>query len=281
MFRQNLHTHSHFSDGKASPEAVVKSALDQNINCLGFSDHAPVPFENSFSIKPGQLNNYCTEIRRLRFEYAQGIDILLALEIDYIPGLMENFGAFKKASALDYVIGSVHLVGQNDPENLWFIDGPLVETYDDGLTRFFGNDIQKAVSAFYRQTNQMIENETFDVIGHFDKIKMHNQNRFFTEDEKWYQKLVFESLELIKAHDLIVEVNTRGLYKKRAQDFFPSTWILKELLKMDIPVIVSSDAHQPEELQLLFSEAHQALLATGHKKTMRFTQGKWHGFAIV
>ncbi len=281
MFRQNLHTHSLFSDGKATPEAVVKSALDQNISCLGFSDHAPVPFENSFSIKSDLLPAYCAEIRRLQFEYAQQIDILLALEVDYIPGLMENFGAIKTASALDYIIGSVHLVGQNDPENLWFIDGPLVETYDDGLERFFGNDIQKAVSAFYRQTNQMIENETFEVIGHFDKIKMHNQNRFFTEDEKWYQKLVFETLELIKAHDLIVEVNTRGLYKKRAQDFFPSTWILKELSKMDIPVIVSSDAHKPDELQLLFAEAHQALLATGHKKTMRFTQGKWHGFAIA
>ena len=281
MFRQNLHTHSEFSDGKASPEEVVKSALDQKINCLGFSDHAPVPFENTFSIKTGQLSAYCDEIRRLQLQYRPDIDILLALEIDYIPGLMENFRRFKTASALDYVIGSVHLIGKDNPEHLWFIDGPLIETYDMVLARFFDNDIRKAVTAFYDQTNQMIVNETFDVIGHFDKIKMHNNNRYFTEDEKWYQKLVFETLQLIKENDLIVEVNTRGLYKKRAQDFFPSTWILKELAKLDIPVIVSSDAHQPDELQLCFSEANQALLAAGHKKTMRFTQGKWHGFAIA
>lgn len=281
MFRQNLHTHSLFSDGKASPEAVVREALRQKLNCLGFSDHAPVPFENDFSIKQHELTAYCTEIRRLQQTYQAEIAILLALEIDYIPGLMEGFSHFKKEADLDYVIGSVHLVGKEKPENLWFIDGPLVETYDAGLEQFFGKDIQLAVKAFFSQTNQMIENEVFDVIGHFDKIKMHNKNRYFTEDENWYRKLVFETLDLIKKNNLIVEVNTRGLYKKRAQDFFPSSWILKQLAVMDIPVIVSSDAHQPEEIQLLFPEAFQALKATGHKKTMRFVDGKWHGFDIA
>ena len=36
-----------------------------------------------------------------------------------------------------------------------------------------------------------------DIIGHFDKIKMHNQDRYFSEDEPWYRDLVMELLDTI------------------------------------------------------------------------------------
>lgn len=275
MTGQNLHTHSTYSDGKATPDAVIEAALAQGMHCLGFSDHAPVPFDNSFSIRPGELEKYCTSISDLKQKFRERLSIHLALEIDYIPGLMEGFDAMFRHCDLAYRIGSVHLVGKNDPEKLWFIDGPLVETYDEGLKRFFDNDIRRAVTAFYAQTNQMVEKETFDVIGHFDKIKMHNQQRFFREDEAWYRTLVCETLQLIKQKDLIVEVNTRGLYKKRSDSFFPSVWIIAEMKRLDIPVLISSDAHQPAELQLLFPEAIAAVKLAGYRAVMQFSDSGW------
>ena len=51
MQQFNLHTHSIFSDGKSTPEEVVVEAINQGMKVLGFSDHSPVPFENSFAIK--------------------------------------------------------------------------------------------------------------------------------------------------------------------------------------------------------------------------------------
>lgn len=275
MTGTNFHTHSSFSDGKEAPEAYVKEAIRLGMNTIGFSDHAPMPFKNTFSIQSGNFLPYCNEIRRLQKEYAGIIGIYLGLEIDFIPGMMEDFAGLIREGNLDYTIGSVHLIGNDQEENLWFTDGPKRETYDDGLQKFFGGNIRKAVKAFYDQTNQMIESQSFDVIGHFDKVKMHNQNRYFTEDEKWYSDLIDETLELIRNKQIIVEVNSRGLYKQRSTDFFPSLNILHKMHKMRIPLIISSDAHQPGEIQMLFSEAVQAVKSAGYQSVMRFTSSGW------
>ena len=268
----NLHTHSNFSDGKANAEDVVIEAINQGLEVLGFSDHSPVPFENTFAIKNDNVNNYITTIKSLKEKYQDKIDIYCSMEMDFIPGIVKNFKKTKEELGLDYMIGSVHLVG-NDIERLWFIDGSKVETYDEGLNNYFNGDIKKGVKAFFYQYNELIETEEFDIVGHFDKIKMHNRDRYFLEEDKWYRDLLMETLTLIKEKSLIVEVNTRGIYKKRSSDFYPSAWILPIMRELNIPVVISSDAHLPNELTLCFKEAEDALKAAGYKETMCFQNG--------
>ena len=268
----NLHTHSNFSDGKASAEEVVTEAIKQGLKVLGFSDHSPVPFENNFAIKSDEIGNYISTIKSLKEKYKNEIDIICSMEMDFIPGIVKDFRKTKMELGLDYLIGSVHLVG-NDTEKLWFIDGSKVETYDEGLNNYFNGNIKKGVKAFFYQYNEMIETEEFDIVGHFDKIKMHNRDRYFHEEDKWYRDLLMETLTLIKEKSLIMEVNTRGIYKKRSSDFYPSTWVFPIMKEMNIPVVISSDAHKPEELTLCFDEAEKALKAAGYKETMCFQNG--------
>ncbi len=271
----NLHTHTHYSDGLKPPIDYVNEAIRMGMKTLGFSDHSPLPFDNPFSIKANDYQDYCNEIRTLKERYKNQIDIYLGLEIDYIPGMSTNFSSLKDMGNLDYVIGSVHLVGKGDAKDLWFTDGPNREIYDEGLQMFYDNNIQLGVKAFYEQTNRMIDSQQMDVVGHLDKIKMHNQNRYFTEDENWYRNLVMETLTLISERGLIAEVNTRGIYKRRCDSLFPSTWVLKEMHKLSIPIIISSDAHRPEELKMLFPEAYEAVKKAGYAEAMRFTGKGW------
>jgi histidinol-phosphatase (PHP family) len=275
MIHQNLHTHTHYSDGKMPPVDYVHEAIRQRMKTLGFSDHSPLSFDNPFSIKMESYQDYCREIRALKKQFENEIEIYLALEIDFIPLMSEDFKSLKEAGSLDYVIGSVHLVGQGREDKLWFTDGPHTDTYDEGLRKFYDNDIRKGVRAFYEQTNRMIESQEMDVVGHFDKIKMHNHDRYFTEGEAWYKKLVMETLGLIRDKGLIAEINTRGIYKKRCDSLFPSPWIIKEMKKMNIPIIISSDAHQPAELQMLFAEAVEAAKQAGYTETMIFRKNGW------
>lgn len=280
MTGQNLHTHTHYSDGGKPPDDYVQQALATGMHALGFSDHSPLPFDNPFSVKEEAFDAYCTEIRQLKQLYEGRLNIFLGLEIDFIPAMSEDFAGLKKRGQLDYVIGSVHLVGSHSEENLWFTDGPLTETYDDGLQKFYGNDIRKAVKAFYHQTNRMIETQAMDVVGHFDKVKMHNQGRYFSEDEPWYRALAMETLELIRQKGLIAEVNTRGIYKKRCDSLFPSPWILEAMQQMDIPVLISSDAHLPDELQMLFPQALEAVKHAGYGELMVFGSKGWRSVSI-
>lgn len=281
MIGYNFHTHTHYSDGRDTPEAFVKQAIALNMKALGFSEHSPLPFDNKFSIKEKDLQQYAAEVRGLAEDFKDQLDIFLSIEMDYIPGLSENFDSLRQRAGLDYVIGSVHLVGSDCEENLWFTDGPDVAAYDAGLQKFYGGDIRRAVKAFYRQTNEMIETQQFDVIGHWDKIKMHNQNRYFTEDEAWYKNLTLETLELIASKRLIAEVNTRGLYKKRSDSLYPSQWLLEAMYERGVPVIISSDAHHPSELMLEFDIAIRAVKEAGYRSVLVFGSNGWQEKPLV
>lgn len=257
----NYHTHSLYCDGKEPLSAFVTAAEKLHYTQLGFSSHAPVPFENDFGIKEEEIDPYCREIDEL--QQHTPVTLLKSLECDFIPGQSKSFDAFREEHHLDYIIGGVHLVLPPHSEDLWFIDGSKREVYDDGLDRLFGHNIRQAVTCFWEQTFEMIETEHFEIIAHFDKIKMHNQHRFFEDDEPWFQVLADKALQLIKQRDLIIEVNTRGLYKKRCDAFYPSTTLLQKARKLDIPVIISSDAHKSEDLGQFCPEARDELMRCG------------------
>ncbi len=279
----NFHQHSVFSDGKDTPEKYIEKALEKEFTAIGFSEHSPLPFDTDFSLKEDKINDYVEELDRLKKLYQNGLEIYRSLEIDFIPGLSEDFEKWKSACKTDYAIGGVHLVkpGNSSSDDIWFIDGPDRNIYDEGLEEYFGGDIKKAVKTYFMQINQMITSNVFDVIAHFDKIKMHNQNRFFTEDEKWYRNLIDETLTLIKEKNIIVEVNTRGVYKKRSNDFFPDGVTLQKVIKMNIPLIVSADAHKSGEIDMLLDKAAERIVTLGGKSIMYFQKGEWKEQPLV
>ncbi len=272
----NLHTHSVYSDGKSQPREIVEEAIRQGLTTLGFSEHSPLPFDNNFSVKEADMPRYVAEIAQLKEEFKGKIDLYCGLEADYLTGVSEPFAVTKEKYHLDYLIGGVHLVGQSaNPDEIWFIDGPKWEVYDEGLQKFFDGDIRRAVRRFFEQSNEMIENESFDIIAHFDKIKMHNRDRYFHEDEPWYRKLALETLDLIREKGLIMEINTRGIYKKRYNGFYPSPWLMEEACKMHIPAIISADAHHFSEITLEFAAAEEALKKAGYRSVVNYRDGHW------
>lgn len=264
----NYHTHSLYCDGKSTLEEHVREAEKCGLLQLGFSSHSSVPFENNFAISEERIPEYVKEIDHL--QQKTDITLLKSLECEFVPGITKDFDVWHTTYNLDYVIGGVHLVQPPHGDGLWFIDGSKQEIYDNGLRELFNNDIKAAVTAFWEQTFEMLETQHLDIIAHFDKIKMHNRDRFFTEDENWYKVLADKAIQLIKRHDVIIEVNTRGLYKKRCDHFYPSTELLMKARKADIPVIVSSDAHKAEELTLFVPEALEELQRCGFDHTARF-----------
>ncbi len=290
----NLHPHSVYSDGKSQPREIVEEAVRQGLTTLGFSEHSPLPFDNNFSVKSADMPRYVSEIAQLKEEFKDKIDLYCALEADYLTGVSEPFAVTKERYHLDYLIGGVHLVIEPalrqaqgpkvvepvetptiSADEIWFIDGPKWEVYDEGLQKFFDNDIRRAVRRFFEQSNEMIENEQFDIIAHFDKIKMHNRERYFHEDELWYRKLALETLDLIREKGLVMEVNTRGIYKKRYNGFYPSPWLMEEACKMGIPTIISADAHHFSEITLEFTAAEEALKKAGYRSVVNFKDGCW------
>jgi histidinol-phosphatase (PHP family) len=273
MIKTNYHTHCNYCDGNAPLRDYVLEAIKHNFKTIGFTSHSPITDDNGFSINHADVPKYVEDVNALKREFEEQIEILLSFEFEYIPGITRPMKEVAKEWNFDYVLGAVHLILGREPvvsaKDLWFTDGPDIKHYDYGFYEFFGGDIRKAVKAFYHQTNLMIEAESLDIIGHFDKVKMNNKGRFFQEDEKWYNDLVNETIDLIKQKNVIVEVNTRGIYKQRYNDYFPSVDILKRLKKRCIPVTISSDAHTPTDLNLLWEDTYNNLLKLDFKSAGR------------
>jgi histidinol-phosphatase (PHP family) len=276
----NHHTHTTFCDGSHPPADYVKAAIEQNFSVLGFSSHAPLPFENTFALREERVDEYCSTIRSLSYQFASQLEIHLSMEIDFIPGLLEDFAWWKKRANLDYVIGGVHLLVPPAHERLWFIDGPKREIFDEGLQNLFGNDIRLAVKTYFDQMSQMIVQQQPDVIAHLDKIKMHNQERFFSVNDAWYLDLLNHTLDLIKEKGCIVEVNTRGIYKGRCNELFPDLSTLQKIRELNIPVTLSSDAHAPEDLSKEYPHALEVIKAAGIKELMVYSYGKWRTVGV-
>lgn len=281
MVKCNLHTHSLYCDGRGRLSDYVDTAIAQGVNVLGFSSHAPVKFSNQFSIDENRIEDYMDEIASLNQINGAKISLYTGLECDYIPSFSMPFQNFREKYNLDYVIGGVHLVENTENKQLWFIDGPHSEEYERGLKEVFGGDVKNGVTRYFHQMMEMIETQNFEILAHLDKIKMHNAERFFSEEDDWYRNLCMDVVGLLKHRNIIVEINTRGIYKKRCPDFYPSRFILEQLLKNKVRITLSSDAHQPEELVLLLDDAAKFAKEIGYGEIWSIgSDKKWIEIAI-
>jgi histidinol-phosphatase (PHP family) len=267
----NYHCHTNFCDGKKPVAEVVAHAKSIGMLAIGLSSHAPLPFDNKWSMRPESFDSYLDEIGKAK-EQNQGIQVYAGLEVDFIPGKISPFD-FKQR--LDYTIGSVHFV-----DNTWEIDN----TYDvfiTGLKNYFGGNIRQAVARYYELTREMVKTTPPTIVGHIDKIKMHNRgNRFYMEEEPWYREQIDLTLDAVAKAGCIIEVNTRGLYQNKTDTTYPSPWILHEILRKNIPVTLSSDAHHPDDLLNRFPETACELVDIGFKKIRILLNGKWTDVAF-
>jgi len=273
MIWTNYHGHCNYCDGKGKIEDYVLKAIDLKMPVIGISSHAPVPFDCFWTMKEENLNTYNKEVEDLKVRYADKITILKSLELDYLP----QFGGFNQNVLenidLDYRIGSIHFIDRQSDGKFWGIDGSF-EEFKIGLKDIFKDDIKAAVKRFYELTREMINTQDFEIIGHFDKIKMHNVvELLFDESEDWYINEIESVLELIKKKNIIVEINTKS-YERNGL-LFPGAEIFPLLKKYDIPITINSDAHLPEKLQSSYLEVAKMLYDAGFDKFREYKNGEW------
>jgi histidinol-phosphatase (PHP family) len=267
----NFHSHCNYCDGKGTLADYAAKAESLNMASIGFSSHAPVPFSVSWTMKKDELVKYLAEIEALKKVYPR-LQLYKGLEIDFIP---DTVAPKDFEHLLDYTIGSIHFVESFADGKPWEIDGsPIV--FKDGLTKIFKDSYKDAVSRYFELTRQMIETSCPTIVGHLDKIKIQNhEGKFFSESDAWYQHQMTETLNMIADSGAIVEINTRGIYQKKSHTTYPSPWVIELMRLRHIPVTISSDAHDPEDLINQFEETASLLYTLGYRKISILKDGSW------
>lgn len=275
MYWTNYHSHCKYCDGTDIMEKYLHEAIIQKVKGYGFSSHAPLPFDTKWAMNYASVSSYLEKASYLKDKFRDLLQVYIGLEVDFIPGVIGPRSSFIQSLKMDYVIGVVHFVECFEDGHHWEIDGST-STFKEGLKKIFKNDIRKAVKRYYELIRQMIVYECPEIVGHLDKIKVHNTKKiFFQEEEPWYRKEVLKTLQIIQKAGCILEVNTRSLYKKKLKEAYPSNWILEYAYEMKIPVMLNSDAHHPEEITRDYEKMAHTLNQIGFTELRVLLDGKW------
>lgn len=267
MRLSSFHTHTYFCDGTDSVELLCEKAVEKGFSALGFSSHAPLPrgcgLVSDWHMSAPDLERYIAEVRRAKEKWADRLEVFLGLEVDYIKGVMGPADGIYKKSGFDYLIGSVHYL---TPEGStpFTVDGPASE-FEKGIQEGYRGDGKALMEAYWDAVREMCAAGGFQIVGHLDLLKKNNQDqRWFSLYDAEYKKKLDQVLDVIARAGLIIEVNTGGLSRKKTKELYPAPWILKDMRKRDIPVLISSDAHSYIHLDSCYGEAKTLLKEAGY-----------------
>ncbi len=234
----DLHMHSTFSDGKHSPEEMTLEGIRRGLTRIGISDHSFVDGDDS-SMRPEHTDAYRREMARLREKYRDRIEVCCGLERDYYS---EDDGI-----AWDYVIGSVHWVRMPDGHRL------CVDWTPERLARdcdhYFGGDWYALAEAYYRLEADVVRRTGCDIIGHFDLVtKFNEQQRWFDPAHPRYRAAWRAAAEALLRTGKPFEINTGVISRGYRTDAYPAREIRDWLRARGATLLLSSDAHQKENI---------------------------------
>lgn len=177
--------------------------------------------------------------------------VRVGLEVDYIPGTEAELKAFLKPLPLDFVIGSVHWLGD------W--------GFDTDPATWEGRDVLAAYEEYYRTLAQAARSGIFDVIGHPGNIGYYGHR----PDIKELDRLEDEFVGSLKNQRIVVEINTGGLLRP-AHAVFPRSTVLRKLRQAQRDIVLGSDAHRPEDVGHSMADMVQMLKQMSFVCTTRF-----------
>lgn len=275
--RTNYHSHCSFCDGKAPMEEFIREAIRQGFSAYGISSHAPLPFDTAWTLDRNRVEDYFAEIRRLKELYSDQIEIYAGMEIDYLDETSHPASPYFQNLPLDYRIGSVHLMRD---DNGAFVDiDTRPEVFAERLREHFGNDLGRLVQNYFAKLMRMVDTGGFDIVGHADKLYMNAEHcQPGITATTWYKETIHAYFERIARKGLMVEINTKKF--ESAGCFSPSIEHFALLKELEIPVVVDSDAHIPLAVDSGRKEALCALKNAGFTHVMELHDGAWQETAI-
>jgi histidinol-phosphatase (PHP family) len=274
MLRTSYHTHSRYCDGKGEIAEYAEAAAAAGLEALGVTGHSPLPFPEEYAMSLEAVPAYCAEVRRLQTQYAGRLRVHLGLEFDFTPEHLPATEALLAPFVFDYLVGSVHFVGTG-PDGIPSAYDLSRGGFERGLQDLFGGDIQGLVRAYYARVRALVAWGRAAILGHVDRIKMWNAGeRYFREDEPWYRDEVEQTLRACATGGIIVEINTSG-WRHAVRAPYPSPWIVRRCLEMDIPMIVTTDAHAPSRVTDFHNDAAALLRDVGCTHLAVFRDGTW------
>lgn len=227
-----------------------EAAQEAGVAELGASEHI-YRFSESLEIWDNPLwrefasddvDEYCAFVRG-------ETDLRLGIEADFVPGREDRVASFLEARDWDYVVGSIHFLGDAGA-----LDEERFDVWSSGMGP------EKVWSTYFTWLGELARTGSYDILAHPDLVKHWGGRRPAPEgDLRRYYELAADGLAESK---IAVEVSTAGL-RKPVGELYPSREFLEMALEAGCPVALSSDAHRPEDVAAGYDQALEFLDSLG------------------
>ncbi len=183
-------------------------------------------------------------------------DLRLGIEADFVAGREDRMAALLDGHDWDYVVGSVHFVGEHA------VDHDGYEVWDHRSER-----PDELWRRYFLTLGEAARTGLFDILAHPDLVKMWGAKRPAPEgDLRRFYELAMEG---IAESGIAVEVSTAGL-RKPVGELYPAPAFLKMCLEAGCPVALSSDAHVPGDVGRDYEVALELLESLGVEELVVF-----------
>ena len=261
----SLHTHTIFSDGKGSVRDNIESAINKGFISVGMSDHSYTACDESYCMKLENYGNYQRTVRELKKEYEGKISVFCGIEKDYFSEIDRD--------AFDYVISSVHYVERNGIYHA--VDHSAAD--NAGYIEAFSGNALDAAKHYFEIVVKAAEASRPDIIGHFDVI---NKFSLMPEDNEEYIRVAIEAALEASKYAKLFEINTGAIARGYKDVPYPCMPVLKRLCEANVPVIITSDSHDPRNLDFAYDKALDYVRAAGYDRVYNLTDDGFVPFII-
>ena len=231
-------------------ERYLEAAREAGVGELGCSEHV-YRFKRALELwrhpfweeqARDDLDAYC--------EFVRETPLRLGIEMDFIPGAEDRTANLLERGGYDYVIGSVHFLGDR-----------AVDDDEHGYDIWEGSGGADAIWRRYFETlAEAARSGLFDVLAHPDLVKVWGRARPLPDrDPRFYYE---PAVEAIAETGVAVEVSTAGLRKPIAE-IYPAPALAEMCIDAGAAFTLSSDAHVPEDIGRDYDRAVDAMRGWG------------------
>lgn len=258
MIKADFHTHCNFStDSEATPESMISGAIKKGLSHLCLTDHMDMDYPGTTKEHPlfeFDSANYFAKLAPLKESCRNQLFLGIGVELGLRPGrpdLNHRMHRLLKDYSFDFVLGSVHLLDNDDPyyESYW-----KNRSAKDVLSKYF-NDMFLSLQEY----------DNFDSLGHLDYLTRYIPSFCGDKDYcyKEYKEIIDEILKLLIRKEKALEINTKGLIAGLSC-FHPKLEVLTHYLELGGKLLtIGSDAHAPEAIATEFRQTEELLRSVG------------------
>jgi len=271
LIQSDSHLHTYYSmDSQAPVRDMIEGGISKGLKAIYFTDHYDDDFPTLYTAPDYtqifDCDEYFKEIQSLKEEYAGEIEVRIGIEFGLQPHLGESFDELAKQYPFEFIVGSLHVIDDDDPHA-----GRV----------FIGKKDEEIYQRMFKETLLCVEaTNEFDVLGHLDYVV-----RYGAEMEKKYSYERFASiidsiLRVLIERGKGLEVNTSG-FKYGLPFPHPTFDVIKRYRQLGGEIItVASDSHNPEYIAYEFDKIPAILKEAGFKYYTEFKERKPYFYPI-